>query len=105
MSHSVGGTMNGGEVTTVECPNIIPGEPNGEPCEAEIEVERTAGGLWVLPVECPYCKVKFAERPEIDQAVKKIAANIFDSYDPSPWCSYGHMSRKECDCGPIARND
>lgn len=25
--------------------------------------------------------------------------------DPTPWCSYGHKTQKECDCGPIAEND
>ena len=26
-------------------------------------------------------------------------------YDPSPWCSYGHRTEADCDCGPIADND
>lgn len=26
-------------------------------------------------------------------------------YDPTPWCSYGHMRKADCDCGPIAENE
>ena len=26
-------------------------------------------------------------------------------YDGSPWCSYGHRTEADCDCGPIADND
>jgi hypothetical protein len=26
-------------------------------------------------------------------------------YDPTPYCSGGHRTVKECDCGPIADND
>ncbi len=25
--------------------------------------------------------------------------------DPAPHCSYGHSSRAQCDCGPIASNE
>jgi hypothetical protein len=25
--------------------------------------------------------------------------------DPTPWCSYGHKTASDCDCGPIAEND
>lgn len=27
------------------------------------------------------------------------------SEDPTPWCSYGHRTQAECDCGPIAENE
>jgi hypothetical protein len=27
------------------------------------------------------------------------------NYDPSPYCSYGHMTKAQCDCGPIAENE
>ena len=26
-------------------------------------------------------------------------------YDPTPYCSYGHRTKVECDCGPLAEND
>lgn len=25
--------------------------------------------------------------------------------DPAPYCSYGHRTKEQCDCGPIADND
>lgn len=28
-----------------------------------------------------------------------------DLNDPTPWCSYGHMTKASCDCGPIADNE
>ncbi len=29
----------------------------------------------------------------------------FRAADPAPYCSYGHPSRAQCDCGDIASND
>ncbi len=26
-------------------------------------------------------------------------------YDPTPYCSYGHRSKAQCDCLPIAENE
>lgn len=26
-------------------------------------------------------------------------------FDPTPWCSYGHRTEADCDCGPIADNE
>lgn len=26
-------------------------------------------------------------------------------YDPTPYCSYGHATKAQCDCGPIAENE
>jgi len=26
-------------------------------------------------------------------------------YDPTPWCPYGHRTKEQCDCGPLADND
>lgn len=25
--------------------------------------------------------------------------------DPTPYCSYGHKTKAQCDCGPIASNE
>jgi hypothetical protein len=41
-------------------------------------------------VKCPGCDSENRQRPD---------------YDPTPWCSYGHRSKADCDCGPIADND
>jgi hypothetical protein len=29
----------------------------------------------------------------------------FEVEDPTPWCSYGHRTEADCDCGPIADNN
>ena len=49
--------------------------------EGTIMVKGLPGDAW--PEDCPECK----------------------DYDPTPWCSYGHKTAKECDCGPIAENE
>lgn len=50
-------------------------------------------------------KVEIYEREQTVDCIKRGLNLLGIDYDPSPWCSYGHKTEKECDCGPIAEND
>lgn len=41
------------------------------------------------------------------QAIESVTAKHTkgEDEDQTPWCSYGHKTKAECDCGPIAEND
>jgi hypothetical protein len=49
-----------------------------------------------------------ADRHRVDCRYCVLAADMADEEvdrDPTPWCSYGHRTRAQCDCGPIADNE
>jgi hypothetical protein len=42
---------------------------------------------------------------QLAQAIQEAIENFIENYDPTPYCSYGHMTKESCDCGPIAENE
>lgn len=48
--------------------------------------------------ECPVCK-----RMTKHQHTGELMCGC--DYDPTPYCSYGHKTKAQCDCGPIAENE
>jgi hypothetical protein len=42
---------------------------------------------------------------EIDRLLRLAGTPDCADYDPTPWCSYGHKTEADCDCGPIADNE
>jgi hypothetical protein len=60
----------------------------------------------LYPCNAPGC-TKFVDEeldPYCELCPEHLAAHEAD-YDPTPWCSYGHMRKSDCDCGELARND
>ena len=47
------------------------------------------------------------KRPESIAGMIKVGERWADEVDddPAPYCSYGHATKAQCDCGPIADNE
>lgn len=41
---------------------------------------------------------------KVSEEYREMVSNI-EYEDPSPFCSYGHKTAKDCDCAPIADNE
>jgi len=41
----------------------------------------------------------------LDVGILKELQSMVDNYDPTPYCSYGHRTKAQCDCEPIADNE
>ncbi len=67
-----------------------------------IACEKTNRKCFMMEIDPHYCDVIVARW---EKYTGKKAELIESERDPSPWCSYGHKTAKECDCGPIAAND
>jgi len=48
---------------------------------------------------------EFCQRCEDFGEVHGTKCPFHPDFDPTPYCSYGHMTKVQCDCGPIAEND
>jgi hypothetical protein len=59
-----------------------------EPRTCEVHGQRIGDG------GCPYCAMDDEAMLEQERA-----------YDPTPWCSGGHMSEASCTCGEIDSHD
>jgi hypothetical protein len=71
------------------------------------ETDATMGrGQNMTPVEAMSAATAFITtvRRKALEALEELEPEA-DDYDPSPYCSYGHMTKASCDCGPIARNE
>lgn len=49
-------------------------------------------------------------QPDAPPALQVDAAEMYadmphEPEDPTPYCSYGHRAKVQCDCGPIAENE
>ncbi len=42
---------------------------------------------------------------ELGNALLRANDEAFLRQDPTPWCSYGHATKAQCDCGDIASNE
>lgn len=74
---------------------VFDGSEDSEDCVL-VEVEDEHGrsiraGEWV-------------KRPDGYHALR-LRPDVFEQEDPTPYCSYGHQTKGQCDCGPIAANE
>ena len=82
-----------GEYFNPEDPRDLDGEPDAEPIIQRCDDcgHRTSADV----SDCPECGGEL-----------EIVVPPLKDYDPTPWCSHcGSMTRKGCDCGPIADNN